>query len=108
MGVDHGWCPIAVQGAVLRPKGQGSEAKANDDIVELQPWDAKNNRVVAELHDEHRQCFLVFEYCEVGVGNMCNRAVWPRCFSVAGTSCRHKLQAQVARLLAWGPGSWLT
>ena len=41
-------------------------------IVEFQPWDAKHHWVVAELCNEHRQGRLMFEYYEVGVGNMCN------------------------------------
>ena len=68
--MDHGWCPVAVGGAVLRPGGQGSGAKTNGHIVELQPQNAEHNRVVANLGDEHRQRLLMFEYCEVGVANM--------------------------------------
>jgi len=72
MGVNHGWYLIAVQGAVLQPEGQGSGAKMYGKIVEFQPWDAKHHWVVAELCNEHRQGRLMFEYYEVGVGNMCN------------------------------------
>ena len=72
MGVNHGWCPVAVRGAVLRPEGQGLGAKTNGDIVELQPRNAKYNWIVAELCDEHRQGLLMFEYCEVSVGNVRN------------------------------------
>ena len=70
MGVNHGWCPIAVRDAVLRSEGQGLGAKTNGHIVELQPQNAKHHRVVAKLGDEHRQGLLMFKYCEVGVGNM--------------------------------------
>ena len=38
--------------------------------MELQPQNAEHNRVVAKLGDKHRQGLLMFEYCEVGVGNM--------------------------------------
>jgi len=74
MGVNHSWCPVAVRGAVLRSEGQGSEAKAIGNIVELQPRDAEHNRIVAALCDEHRQGLLMFEYGEVGVGNVHNVA----------------------------------
>jgi len=74
MGVNYGWCPVAVRGAVLRPESQGSGTKTNGNIVELQPRDAYHNWVVAKLWDEHRQGFLMLEYCEVGVGNVRNVA----------------------------------
>ena len=40
--------------------------------MELQPQDAQYNGVVTKLGNEHRQGLLVFEYCEMGVGDMCN------------------------------------
>ena len=70
MGANHSWCPIAVRGAVLRSEGQGSRAKTNGHIVELQPRNAEHHRVVAKLGDEHWQGLLMFKYYEVGVGNM--------------------------------------
>ena len=56
----------------MRPKGQGSGAESNGNIVELQPRNAEYNWIMAKLGDEHWQGFLMFEYCEVGVGNMHN------------------------------------
>ena len=72
MGVDHSRCLVTVRGTVPRPEGQSAGAETNGNIVELQPRNAEYNRVVTQLGDEHRQGLLMFEYCEVGVGNMCN------------------------------------
>jgi hypothetical protein len=61
---------IAVCQAVLRAEGDQVRGKSYGNVMLFQPWDTQDNRVMAQLGDEHGEFLVVFLDAELDLSNV--------------------------------------